>query len=120
MPKSQLLAQWRELNSIFKKQDNHILINYIYKYGKEKLLGYTACLVTELTRRGYNIKNVDNLNNYFCDTDEYSNKPIGDYPEHNRRYLLQCFYNLQEKYDRGQKDFSEELYKKLEKFVFSS
>ena len=26
-------------------------------------------------------------------------------------------YNLQEKYDRGQKDFSEEQYKKLEEFV---
>ena len=24
LPKSQLLAQWRELNSIFKKQDKHI------------------------------------------------------------------------------------------------
>ena len=24
-----------------------------------------------------------------------------DYPEHNDRYLKQCYYNLQEKYDRG-------------------
>lgn len=23
------------------------------------------------------------------------------YPEHNNRYLLQCYYNLQEQYDRG-------------------
>jgi len=23
------------------------------------------------------------------------------YPEHNTRYLEQCYYNLQEKYDRG-------------------
>lgn len=24
-----------------------------------------------------------------------------NYPEHDERYLKQCFYNLQEKYDRG-------------------
>lgn len=24
-----------------------------------------------------------------------------NYPEHNKRYLTQCYYNLQEKYDRG-------------------
>ena len=36
---------------------------------------------------------------------------------HNDRYLLQCFYNLQEKYDRGQQDFSKECYEKLQDFV---
>ena len=36
---------------------------------------------------------------------------------HNDRYLLQCFYNLQEKYDRGQKDFDKETYLKLENFI---
>lgn len=35
------------------------------------------------------------------------------FKEHDRRYLLQCFYNLQEKYDRGQKDFTSENYKKI-------
>lgn len=34
LPKSQLLAQWSELNSIFKKQDKNILINYIYDTDK--------------------------------------------------------------------------------------
>lgn len=37
LPKSQLLGLWRELNSIFKKQNNHILINYIYDYDKLEL-----------------------------------------------------------------------------------
>ena len=32
LPDSQLLAQWRELNSIYVKEDKHILINYIYRY----------------------------------------------------------------------------------------
>lgn len=38
LPNSQAVAQWRELNSIFRKQDNHILINYIYNYNKETLM----------------------------------------------------------------------------------
>lgn len=28
LPKTQLIAQWRELNSIFAREDKHILINY--------------------------------------------------------------------------------------------
>lgn len=27
LPKTQLISQWRELNSVFKKQNKHILIN---------------------------------------------------------------------------------------------
>lgn len=41
LPKSQLIAQWRELNSIFTKQDKHILINYIYNYPKDHLYTYS-------------------------------------------------------------------------------
>jgi hypothetical protein len=33
------------------------------------------------------------------------------YPEHNDRYLKQCYYNLQEKYDRG--IISEEEFEKI-------
>lgn len=47
LPKSQLVAQWIELNSIYKKQDNHILINYVYNYGKEYLLYYSSCCGTK-------------------------------------------------------------------------
>ena len=53
LPKSQLLAQWRELNSIFKKQDDHILIRYIYKYDKEYLRDYSWSVIDEMNRRGY-------------------------------------------------------------------
>lgn len=45
IPKSQLLAQWRELNSIFVKEDNHVLINYIYEYPKEDLYIYTQIVL---------------------------------------------------------------------------
>ena len=32
---------------------------------------------------------------------------------HNFNYLQQCFYNLEEKYERGQADFSKEQYEAL-------
>ena len=118
LPKSQLLAQWRELNSIFKKQDKHILINYIYEYPKEDLMSYSYMVVNEMLRRGYKIKNTTNWNTYFKENlGLLPDKPFKNH--HHYRYLKQCFYNLQEKYDRGQKDFSEEQYNKLNKFVIN-
>ena len=122
LPKSQLIAQWRELNSIFKKQDKHILINYVYDYSGEDLFIYTKIVVFEMIDRGIQIKSFKNFEKYF----RLKNQKLLTYKiyrspfkkHHNDRYLLQCFYNLQEKYDRGQKDFSEEQYKKLENFVF--
>lgn len=106
LPRQQLLGQWRELNSIYKKEDKHILINFIYEYPKKDLLLYSLKVILIMQRRGYNI-NLKNFIDYF---------QIKDYKEMqkillsnaktfvkkmNKRYLLQCYYNLQEKYDCG-------------------
>lgn len=106
LPRQQLLGQWRELNSIYKKEDKHILINFIYEYSKKDLLLYSLKVILTMQRRGYNI-NLKNFIDYF---------QIKDYKEMqkillsnaktfvkkmNKRYLLQCYYNLQEKYDCG-------------------
>lgn len=106
LPRQQLLGQWRELNSIYKKEDKHILINFIYEYPKKDLLLYSLKVILTMQRRGYNI-NLKNFIDYF---------QIKDYKEMqkillsnaktfvkkmNERYLLQCYYNLQEKYDCG-------------------
>ncbi|WP_233732664.1 pyrimidine dimer DNA glycosylase/endonuclease V [Lysinibacillus sp. YS11] len=56
LPKGQLLSQWRELNSIFAKEDQHILINYIYEYPKEDLYLYTEKVMDEMKKRGYQIR----------------------------------------------------------------
>jgi len=37
----------------------------------------------------------------FCGDEARYSKDLFYYSEHNDRYLKQCFYNLQEKYDRG-------------------
>lgn len=117
LPKSQLLAQWRELNSIFKKQDKHILINYVYEYPKSHLCKYTDMVINEMTKRRITINSFENYDNYF-EASINTNDIAEPFPNHHdKRYLKQCFYNLQEKYDRGQKDFSEEQYFKLLEFA---
>lgn len=116
LPDSQLLAQKRECDLIWKdisngKQTNHILINYIWKYPEQernlRLASYYYLLEEEFEKRGFRFK--DNCPVLIYKTELY-NKP---FIEHDNRYLIQCFYNLQEKYDRGQKDFSEEKYLRL-------
>ena len=118
LPNSQLIAQWRELNSVFKKQDKHILINYVYEYPEKDLYQYSLLVMKELRNRGSKRLNTDKFYNYF--KHDYSlphpEEPLF-YNHHTDRYLLQCFYNLQEKFDRGQKDFSKEQYEKLKEFV---
>lgn len=112
LPKSQLVAQWRELNSIFKKQDKHILINYIYNYPKSYLLTYADKVVAEMVRRGIKIKSLEKYNNYFLGV---YNTGLERYEEHNDEYFTICYWNLREKFLRKQKDFSKEVWDKIHK-----
>ena len=105
LPRQQLLGQWRELNSIYKKQDKHILINFIYDYDITDIIWYSTLVYDEMIRRGYK-----------CDTKNFERRykmsmrlakcvpiPYGAIFKNkmNERYLKQCLYNLQEKYDCG-------------------
>ena len=79
-------------------------------------------VMKEMIDRHYKIKSLDNFYNYFDLSPFVFLLEIkkGETPfknHHDNRYLLQCFYNLQEKYDRGQKDFNLLDYSKLENFV---
>lgn len=116
LPKSQLLAQWRELNSIFKKQDKHILINYIYEYPKENLFNYSCMVINKMIQKKIKITSSKAMRDYFeVDEINFSNIVDNPFPQHhNFRYLQQCFFNLEEKFDRGQKDFSREQYDELQ------
>ena len=120
LPKGQLIAQKRECDLIWKdiasgKQTNHILINYIWSYDdyKEQLAVYYWMLYREFKKRGFTFKGNSNAH---CLVKFPDDAPFKKH--HNNKYLLQCFYNLQEKYDRGQKDFSDEEYNELERFVY--
>lgn len=115
LPKGQLLSQWRELNSIFVKEDKHILINYIYEYPKDDLYIYTKKIMEEMKERGYKIRTVDKMERYFAELKEV--KAIMPFKaHHNDEYLEICYYNLKEKYIRGQKDFDTGLFKRLEAY----
>ena len=120
LPASQLLAQKRECDLIWKdiangKKTNHVLINYIWEYEDylKELSIYYWLLKEEFNKRGFKFNFSNNFvaKNVFYGYD----KPFKNH--HNDRYLLQCFYNLQEKYERGQKDFDVWNYRKLEKFI---
>lgn len=105
LPKQQLLGQWRELNSIYKLQNRHILINFVYDNGtSEELCVYSKMIINEMKIRNYKV-NLDNFNYYFSEqgiipsivkveNEIYEEKMNG-------RYLKQCLFNLQEKYDCG-------------------
>lgn len=117
LPKQQLLAQWRELNSIFKNQNKHILINYVYEYDDDNLYVYSLYVIKEMKKRNYKIKEWQNFYKYFKMPFKYSInqlivniedkiKPFSNH--HNDEYLKICCWNLYEKYIRGQKGFSSE------------
>lgn len=114
LPKSQLLAQWRELNSIFAKEDRHILINYIYEYPKEHLFAYTNSILQEMQARNINIRTMDKMNNYFSDIDQTITVDKPFLRHHDDEYFEICYFNLKEKFLRGQKDFEKERFDKLE------
>lgn len=113
LPRSQLLAQWRELNLIFRQEPSHILINYIYEdeyKNKKDLLAYSNIVLEEMKNRGYRI-NYGNFDEYFKGVTTDIVKPFLNHQDD--EYLRICFYNLKEKYMRGQKDFSIDQYLKI-------
>lgn len=104
LPRQQLLGQWRELNSIFKNQNRHILINFVYDHSPMDLFRYSLMVTKEIEKRGYKI-NTNSLKEYFKDKISTfcitRNQLPPFFDKMNDRYLKQCLYNLQEKYDCG-------------------
>lgn len=108
LPRQQLLGQWRECCCIAKNiaekgTPDHILVNKIMDYPMTHFHAYTGLVHDEMLKRGYK-----------CDWTKFMNIPINyqtgsKYPNrtelfgdwHNTRYLMQCHFNLQEKFDCG-------------------
>lgn len=129
LPQKQLVSQWRECCCIAKNiadngTPNHLLVNKILEYNPSHFVCYVNKVLQEMEFRGYKVskdsyvKMVSNLNrglNCFsigyvavCDSDIFKEW-------HNDRYLIQCYYNLQEKYDCG--GISNIEWSKIEDFV---
>ena len=106
LPRQQLLGQWRECCAIAKEisikgTPNHILVNKIMDYSEFEFSTYVHLIYMEMNKRGYN-----------CDLNKYLKWSTmsgvlnwtgeGIFKNwHTERYLRQCLYNLQEKYDCG-------------------
>lgn len=127
LPKQQLIAQWRECcciarNIAVKGTPNHLLVNDILNYDWEHFDTYCFCVREEMLKRGYKIskKSLDNFESNFEKAKPYFGrvplKCLEIYGHwHIDRYLRQCYYNLQEKYDCG--GISKEEWDKIEEFV---
>ena len=121
LPRQQLVALWREISSIagaIQKNGtpNHILVNKVLDYDYDHFISYAALVRAEMTRRGY--RTMDSVWNKIVSLKpNYYQLDFKDiYPDwHNIRYLLQCYYNLQEKYDCG--GIGEEDYKAINNMV---
>lgn len=121
LPDSQLLAQKRECDLIIKdatmgRKTNHILINYIYEYGGVDSISfevYYALLYKEFKNRGFRFNDKYQMVNWF-----YVENPLLEpfTRHHSNEYMTICYYNLKEKYLRGQKDFTAEVWEKLDTF----
>lgn len=99
LPKNQFNGQWNELGSIYRKQDNHILINFVYDYPKEDLYNYSVKVINERQKRGYKY-NLTNFYNYFDgEKIDYMKQPFVE--KMDDRYLAECYFNLMEKHDCG-------------------
>ena len=119
LPKAMLVSQWRECIAIKRQWEKgtlkHRLVSYVKDYSKEYFLQYVQIITWELDKRNikYQEKYYQEIDS-FCWQDEMCYHPCA-YPEHNNRYLKQCYYNLQEKYDRKIITFEE--WKKIENFI---
>lgn len=123
LPRQQLVSQWRECCCIAKNiaengTPNHILVNDILFYKASDFIEYTSLVLNEMKKRGYKIStqsfakfcnNMTKSEKYFEGSDGFDNCFM------NNRYLKQCFYNLQEKYDRHGISFKE--WDKVEQFI---
>ena len=102
LPKEMLVSQWRECIAIKRQWEKgtlkHRLVSYVMAEDIRKFQTYTYMIMSEMNKRNikFQMKYWVEIKD-FCGDDFLSNP----YITHNDRYLKQCYYNLQEKYDRG-------------------
>ena len=106
LPDRFIVSQWRECIAIKRQWEKgtlkHRLVSYVMKYDKRYFGVYVATIITEMT-----IRHIKHQKKYYQEFNEFCGDNIYNfdktlyYIEHNDRYLKQCYYNLQEKYDRG-------------------
>ena len=118
LPDKQLVSQWRECCAIARKiavdgTPNHLLVNEVLNYPVLHFMLYIDLVLNEMHNRNIRIseraytelksnleRGVRHYNTFIHQyVPAYTSAIFKDW--HNDRYLKQCIYNLQEKYDRG-------------------
>lgn len=107
LPRQQLISQWRECcaiaSNISKKgTPNHLLVNNVIKYPMTHFYTYGLLVAREIKSRGYKCDS-EKFTHYFTYPHETKIMPKTEIFKwwHDDRYLRQCYYNLEEKYDCG-------------------
>lgn len=104
-----IVSQWRELLAIKGAIDkngtpNHRLVNKVLDYSIAEFKTYTILVVEELKKREIRFDKNKYLEIIRWESEHFTNKAENEvlYASwHNKRYLRQCFYNLEEKADCG-------------------
>ena len=104
LPKEMLVSQWRECIAIKRQWEKgtlkHRLVSYVKDYDKKMFLNYVCHIETEMMHR-----KIKYQQKYLFEIKDFCKHPLllsGEhYAEHNDRYFAQCYYNLEEKHDRG-------------------
>lgn len=112
LPDKQLIAQWRELCCIERNianngTPNHLLVNKVLDYPSKDFKKYAEYVCNAIRGRGFKLSD-GSVGKFLCnmiDAEKYFDNSVlcSSLYEgwHTDRYLIQCFYNLQEKYDCG-------------------
>lgn len=110
LPRQQLLGQWRELCAIMRNIEtdgtpSHVLVNKVIAYDESHLFTYAKYIQDEMEERGYKCNWSKFAEPYQrIAGKEWVTLVYKDDLFHgwmNDRYLIQCYYNLQEKHDCG-------------------
>lgn len=120
LPRQQLLGQWRELcciasNIKSNNSPNHLLVNKVLDFSWVHFKTYCNSVINEMRRRGYNVCEEKLWKHRFWEETIHPEMDTNSLylGWHNNRYLKQCLYNLQEKYDCG--GISNEEWEKISK-----
>lgn len=120
LPNKMLVSQWRECIAIKRQWEKgtlkHRLVSYVKNYDTDLFNHYVGVLCWEMEDKNIKFQNKYAEEIYqFCIENGASCLKHKEYPEHNDRYLKQCYYNLQEKYDRG--IVTQEEWQKIEDYI---
>ena len=126
LPDKQLIGQWRECCAIAGNiaklgTPNHLLVNRIMNYKLSHFYMYCSLVAYQMYDRGFKI-NQRSKEKIMSITDQdirMGSEFIG-YDQlfagwHDERYLRQCCYNLQEKYDCG--GMTDAEWRKIENYL---